>query len=94
MDQRHLLAPLRSSRCNKYDGFKPTNFSDSKKAKSKVKPRKATSTLNVASDEDTVEEGNAIVMAHVPDHTTIHVLQAIGINLCGVPLKISLLRRC
>jgi hypothetical protein len=50
--------------------------------------------MNVASDEDTVEEGNAIVMAHAPDHTPIHVLQAIGINLCGVPLKISLLRRC
>jgi hypothetical protein len=42
----------RSSRCNKYDGFKPTNFSDSKKAKSKVKPRKGTASLKIISDEE------------------------------------------
>jgi hypothetical protein len=77
----------RSSRCNKYDGFKPKNIFDTKPAKSKVKPRKVTSTMNICHTE---ESSDAIILAQgnpPPAHTPIPVMQAIGINLCGVPLE-------
>jgi hypothetical protein len=76
----------RSTRCNKYDGFKPNNFSDSKPLKSKVKPRKNPVLLTTVVDNahDLPENEQAMVTA--PDNTTpIPVLQSIGINLCGVP---------
>jgi hypothetical protein len=75
----------RSSRCNKYDGFKPKNVSDTKPFKSKVKPRKGTSALNLCQIE---ENSDDIILAQgtpPPAHTPIPVMQSIGINLCGVP---------
>jgi hypothetical protein len=75
----------RSFRCNKYDGFKPKNISDTKIAESKVKPRKVTSTLNICHTE---ESSDAVILAQgnpPPAHTPIPVMQSIGINLCGVP---------
>jgi hypothetical protein len=76
----------RSTRCNKYDGFKPHNFSNSKPLKSKVKPRKNHVMLVPADDEvsELTEKEQTLVTAS--DHTTpIPILQSIGINLCGVP---------
>jgi hypothetical protein len=76
----------RSTRCNKYDGFKPHNFSDSKPLKSKVKPRKNPVMLAPVEDDvpELPEKEQALVIAS--DNTTpIPVLQSIGINLCGVP---------
>jgi hypothetical protein len=77
----------RSTRCNKYDGFKPKNFSDSKATKSKVKPRKVTTAINlVPTDED--DAADPLLLdngTNVPDFTPIPVLHAIGVNLCGVP---------
>jgi hypothetical protein len=75
----------RSSRCNKYDGFKPKNISDTKPIKSKVKPRKGTSALNCCQTEENPDD---IILAQgipPPAHTPIPVMQSIGINLCGVP---------
>jgi hypothetical protein len=75
----------RSSRCNKYDGFKPKNISDTKLVKSKVKPRKGTSALSLCQNE---ESSDAIILAQgIPPHayTPIPVMQSIGINLCGLP---------
>jgi hypothetical protein len=77
----------RSTRCNKYDGFKPKNFSDSKATKSKVKPRKVnTAIVLVPTDED--DAADPLLLdngSNVPDFTPIPVLHAIGVNLCGVP---------
>jgi hypothetical protein len=77
----------RSTRCNKYDGFKPKNLSDSKATKSKVKPRKIPIAINlVPSDED--DAADPLLLdndINVPDFTPIPVLHAIGVNLCGVP---------
>jgi hypothetical protein len=77
----------RSTRCNKYDGFKPKNFSDSKAIKSKVKPRKipAAITLVPSDDDDTAAPLLLDNGVNVPDFTPIPVLHAIGVNLCGVP---------
>jgi hypothetical protein len=78
----------RSTRCNKYDGFKPKITSDAKQVKSKVKPRK--NPMMTVSDEKDVDK----VMVHssddfanpvAPPHTPIAVIQSIGVNLCGVP---------
>jgi hypothetical protein len=78
----------RSSRCNKYNGSKPKIISDTKAAKSKVKPRKIPSvTLPVTHiiPQDEAEPQGNISRTQVPPATPVHVLQAIGINLCGVP---------
>jgi hypothetical protein len=77
----------RSSRCNKYNGFKPKNISDTKIAKSKVKPRKIPSvpvpvTTDIILQEEAEFQGNN---DQIPPVTPVPVLQAIGINLCGVP---------
>jgi hypothetical protein len=77
----------RSSRCNKYNGFKPKNISDTKNAKSKVKSRKIPSvplpvTTDIILQEEAEFQGNT---DQIPLVTPVPVLQAIGINLCGVP---------
>jgi hypothetical protein len=78
----------RSSRCNKYDGFKSNNFSDTKAAKSKVKPRK-THVIYVSVTKDfsapTKVDDVRLVTTDPVGSTPIPVLQSIGINLCGVP---------
>jgi hypothetical protein len=78
----------RSTRCNKYDGFKPKIISDAKQAKSKVKPRKNPA-LTVAEGKDAdkvmVHSSDEFANSGAPPHTPIPVIQAIGVNLCGVP---------
>jgi hypothetical protein len=69
----------RSPRTNKYDGFKPKNDSDTKTVKSKVKPRKNPTIQRATAD------ASATTSTTVPADTPIHVLQAVGINLCGIP---------
>jgi hypothetical protein len=76
----------RSSRSNKYDGFNHKNLSEARAFKSKVKQRaipsvkqkilkkKKSSTAVIIQDDPSVQTA-----------TPIPVLQAIGINLCGVP---------
>jgi hypothetical protein len=46
----------RSSTCNKYNGFKPKNISDTKAAKSKVKPRKILSVPAPAANDIILQE--------------------------------------
>jgi hypothetical protein len=78
----------RSSRCNKYDGINPKNFSHTKGAKSKVKPRKSpVNSVSVTKDSSAsaeVDDGR-LVTTEPAGPTPIPVLQSIAINLCGVP---------
>jgi hypothetical protein len=79
----------RSTRCNKYNGFKPKIILDAKVMKSKVKPRKTPSitSANVVEDNGPEEGfGQQIVASplHMPPITPVPVMQAIGINLCGI----------
>jgi hypothetical protein len=78
----------RSTRCNKYDGFKPKIISDAKQVKSKVKPRKnpmMTVTDGKAVDKVIVHSSDDSSNSNAPPHTPISVIQSIGVNLCGVP---------
>jgi hypothetical protein len=77
----------RSTRCNKYNGFKPKIISDAKATKSKVKPRKtpsATVPVDVEQEELDMTE-IAPYSVQVPPITPVPVMQSIGINLCGIP---------
>ena len=81
----------RSNRTNKYDGFKPQQVCDSKATKSKVKPRKIPAvaaqtedTKDLAVSED-IGTSSTPAPVHVPPETPIPVMQAIGVNLCGIP---------
>jgi hypothetical protein len=71
----------RSPRTNKYDGFKPRNDSNTKTVKSKVKPRKNPTIQRATADAS----ATATTSTTVPADTPIPVLQAVGINLCGIP---------
>jgi hypothetical protein len=78
----------RSTRCNKYDGFKPKIISDAKQVKSKVKPRKnpiLTVAEGKATDKVIMHSSNEFANSAAPPHTPIPVIQSIGVNLCGVP---------
>jgi hypothetical protein len=78
----------RSTRCNKYDGFKPKIISDAKQVKSKVKPRKnpmMTATDGKTGDKVIVHSSDDSSNSNAPPHTPISVIQSIGVNLCGVP---------
>jgi hypothetical protein len=82
----------RSARCNNYNGFKPKIISDAKAMKSKVKPRKTPSITSADVVEDNGSEegfGQQIVASplQVPPITPVPVMQAIGINLCGISPK-------
>jgi hypothetical protein len=76
----------RSSRCNKYDGFNHKNLSEARATKSKVKQRKILAVQQKIqkpkklSKNSIIQGGQSELVA-----TPIPVLQAIGINLCGVP---------
>jgi hypothetical protein len=73
----------RSTRSNKYDGFKQNNNPDVKPLKSKVKPRKIPRVK-----EKILFKGkdSAATTAVLPD-TPIQVMQSIAVNLCGVPAE-------
>ena len=75
----------RSARGNRYKGFRPQNLSDAKAVKSKVKPRKIPEVPRIAADDEMMQTN--VQKTEIPEDTPIPVLQAIGINLCGVPLE-------
>jgi hypothetical protein len=76
----------RSTRSNKYDGFNHKNLSEARATKSKVKQRKILAVQQKIqkpkklSKNSIIQGGQSELVA-----TPIPVLQAIGINLCGVP---------
>ena len=76
------VIPLRrSSRSNKYDGFKVPPLSDTKTKVSKVKPRVIPSAASTA----TISEPSAT--SEIPPPTTILVIQHIGTVMCGIPAE-------
>lgn len=70
----------RSSRSNKYDGFKVHQPTDSRTHKSKVKPRVVPSALKINE-----AQGETADSDEIPPPTTISVMQAVGVQLCAVP---------
>jgi hypothetical protein len=73
----------RSTRSNKYDGFKQNNNPDVKPLKSKVKPRK----IPRVKEKILIKgKDSAATSAVLPD-TPIQVMQSIAVNLCGVPAE-------
>ena len=68
----------RSSRSNKYDGFKVHQVSDSKAKTSKVKPRVVPSALTIREVDD-VEQ--------IPPPTPVRVIQQISAVLCAIPTE-------
>jgi hypothetical protein len=76
----------RSSRCNKYDGFNHKNLSEAGASKSKVKQRKVPAVQQKIQKPKKLPKSVTLQKdSSVTDATPIPVLQAIGINLCGVP---------
>ena len=81
----------RSTRNNKYDGFRVTLTSDSRQTKSRVKPGVIPSALEAT--EDTPVDSTAAAVPGVdeddsiPPPTPIPTMQAIGVNLCAVPVE-------
>jgi hypothetical protein len=76
----------RSSRCNKYDGFNHKNLSEARATKSKVKQRIVPSVKQKIQKKK--KTSTAVIIQDGPSDqiaTPIHVLQAIGVNICGVP---------
>jgi len=73
-----------STRSTRYDGFRVNNANEAKTTKSKVKPR-----ISPAAPVPDFEVQDVIEMEEkvgdLPPHTPIPVIQAIGVNLCGVP---------
>jgi hypothetical protein len=67
----------RSPRGNKYNGFKPRNDSEKKAVASKVKPRKDPTVL------PQIDGGGPSTA--IPAETSVPAIQAIVVNLCGVP---------
>lgn len=70
----------------KYDGFHVTQPTDSRPPKSKVKPRAIPTAATPLTDvsEDPASEAQEIV---VPPPTTIPSMQAIGTQLCAIPVE-------
>jgi hypothetical protein len=76
----------RSSRCNKYDGFNHKNLSEARASKSKVKQRKVPAVQQKIQKPKKLPKNVTLQKdSSVTDSTPIPVLQAIGIDLCGVP---------
>ena len=92
-----MLAPIdtatlrRSTRNNKYDGFRVNLASDTRQTKSRVKPRVIPSALEAT--EDTPVDSTAAAApgvdddAPIPPPTPIPTMQPIGVNLCAVPVE-------
>lgn len=94
MDTTHLR---RSSRCNKYDGFRVPPLTDKKIHPSKVKPRKQPSvhfagtatapSVNAHEDGGHSAQSSSQVSVDIPPPTPIATIQQIGTNWCGIPTK-------
>lgn len=70
----------RSTRTNRYDGFKPPSMNEGRQVKSKVKPR------NIATTPD-VKTSTSAIPADVPPPTPITTIQQIGTIKCGIPAE-------
>lgn len=70
----------RSTRANKYDGFKAPSMTEGRICKSKVKPRLVPAAPNLPNT--TSAASNA-----VPPATPISELQLIGTTRCGIPAE-------
>ena len=68
----------RSTRSNKYDGFKAPSMADGRSTRSKVKARQVPEAPNHSSTTSSAS-------ASAPPPTPVHVLQLIGTVRCGVP---------
>lgn len=72
----------RSTRANKYDGFKVTQSTDSRPYKSKVKAR----VIPAAPSSSSAPTQNILNNAdEIPPHTPIKEMQAEGMHLCVIP---------
>ena len=80
----------RSARANKYDGFRVPPVSDKRAATSKVKPRKDPSLHGLAISSPPSVGRHDKVSDAIPPPTSIHAIQSIGTNMCGVhPSQLS-----
>ena len=80
----------RSARTNKYDGFRVPPISDKRMPTSKVKPRKDPSLIGSSTAGTSNAKRNDKVFDTVPPPTSIHAIQSIGTNMCGVhPSQLS-----
>lgn len=75
----------RSTRCNKYDGFRVPPPTDRKLNISKVKPRKQPFVQCSSTATAPSEPGNGKVTVDIPPPTSITTIQNIGTNMCGIP---------
>lgn len=73
----------RSTRANKYDGFKVNQPTDSHQHKSKVKARVVPSALGASSAQHLPTSENPT--DEIPPPTAVIVMQEVGIQLCVVP---------
>lgn len=82
---------LRRSACaNKYDGFRVPPLTDKRLTTSKVKPRKDPSLPGPSAAGTPNIRRHDKVSDTVPPPTSIHAIQPIGINMCGVhPSQLS-----
>lgn len=77
------LAPVittevrRSSRTNKYNGFRVPSLADTSPTSSKVKPR-MTPSAGLSSAPDNLSD-------EIPPPTPLHIIQEIGVNRCAIP---------
>ena len=80
----------RSARANKYDGFRVPPMSDRRIPVSKVKPRKDPHIAGLSTAGSSSARNNEKVSDTVPPPTSIHAIQSIGTNMCGVhPSQLS-----
>lgn len=77
-----VVSVRRSSRANKYDGFKVPPLTDSKMRSSKVKPRVIP---NVASSVSNSEVSLAQRADGVPPPMPIPMIQQVGVQKCAIP---------
>jgi hypothetical protein len=77
----------RSNSNNKYDGFHVTQTTDSRPAKSKVKPRVIPSAATATEDAITMDSTSEDQCVVAPPPTPIPAMQAIGTHMCAIPAE-------
>ena len=74
----------RSARSNKYDGFRVPSITNKRATTSKVKPRRDPSLPGLSIGGTPSAGRHDKVSDAVPPPTSIHAIQSIGTNMCGV----------